>query len=115
MKKYEGLFIFHQPGDDQALEEKVEKARAEIVKQGGTVEATTRMGRLSFARPLRKREFGVYVLIAFTLEPDKLIALQERYRLNEEILRVQIVVAPKAVKAPAKTAEAAAPVAPVIS
>lgn len=106
MKKYEGLFIFHQPGDDQALEEKLEKVRSEITKLDGTIGATTRMGRLSFARPLKKKEYGVYVLVTFTLEAPKLAPLQERYRLNEDILRVQIVAAPKPAKAPAAGAPA---------
>ena len=38
MKKYEGLIILSQPVDEQTLEDKLDKIRAEVTKQGGTVE-----------------------------------------------------------------------------
>lgn len=96
MKTYEAMFIFPSQTDDAHLEEKMEKARAEIVKLGGTVTHTTRMGRAAFARRMRKKDAGVYVLTTFALDGAKLAALHERYRLNEDLLRVQIVVAPPA-------------------
>lgn len=112
MKKYQGVFILFPPADETALEEKLEKIRADIAKEGGAVSATTRMGRTAFARPLRKKDSGFYVLIAFTLAPAKVAALRERLKMNEDILRVEIVVAPAAVretaKAPAEQPAAAA-------
>lgn len=102
MRKYQGVFILFPPADEAALETKLETIRGEITKQGGTVDAATRMGRNTFARPLRKKDSGFYVLITFTLEPSHLAALRDRLKLNEDILRAQFVLAPKWTQEPAK-------------
>lgn len=108
MKKYEGLIILPQPVDEQTLEDKLDKIRAEITKQGGAVEHTTRMGRQTFARRLKKKDTGFYILLTFTLDPAKIATLRERYKLNEDVFRVQITVAPPPPREGAKTTDAAA-------
>ena len=107
MKKYEGLIILSQPVDEQTLEDKLDKIRAEITKQGGTVEHTTRMGRQTFARRLKKKDAGFYILLTFTLDPANIAPLRERYKLNEDIFRVQITVAPPPARDSAKKADSA--------
>ena len=105
MKKYEGLIILPQPADEQTLEDKLDKIRAEITKQGGAVEHTTRMGRQTFARRLKKKDTGFYILLTFTLDPAKIATLRERYKLNEDVFRVQITVAPPPAREGAKEAD----------
>jgi len=107
LKKYEGLIILSQPVDEQTLEDKLDKIRAEITKQGGAVEHTTRMGRQTFARRLKKKDAGFYVLITFTLDPAKIATLHERYKLNEDVFRVQITLAPPPARDSAKEADSA--------
>ena len=108
MKKYEGLIILSQPVDEQTLEDKLDKIRAEVTKQGGTVEHTTRMGRQTFARRLKKKDAGFYVLLAFTLDPAKIAILRERYKFNEDVFRVQITIAPPPARDGVKAAVSAA-------
>jgi len=105
LKKYEGLIILSQPVDEQTLEDKLDKIRAEVTKQGGTVEHTTRMGRQTFARRLKKKDAGFYVLITFTLDPAKIAPLRERYKLNEDVFRVQFTIAPPPARDSAKEAD----------
>lgn len=107
MKKYEGLIILAQPVDEQTLEGKLDKIRAEITKQGGTVEHTTRMGRQTFARRLKKKDTGFYILLTFTLDPAKIAPLRERYKLNEDVFRVQFTLAPPPARESAKEADSA--------
>lgn len=95
MKTYECMFIFLHHLNDQAIEEQLNKACSEITSLKGTVINTTRMGRNSFARPIKKQESGIFSLITFTLDPGQISVLQKRYRLNNNILRVQIVLAKK--------------------
>ncbi|NLB60737.1 MAG: 30S ribosomal protein S6 [Lentisphaerae bacterium] len=104
MKKYQGMIILFAPSNEAALEATLEALRAEVVKLEGSVEALTRMGRATFARPLRKKESGVYVLITFTLQPAQLALLRERLKLNPDILRAQFFRAPTA-QAPAPLAD----------
>ena len=90
MNKYEAMFIFSDELKDEALEEALNKVRAEIKKVGGVVESTTRMGRKAFARPMDKKEAGHYVLIIFSCGGEHISALLAKYRLNEEVFRVTI-------------------------
>lgn len=105
MKKYEGLIILPAPLDEQTLEDKLDKIRAEITKLGGVVEHTTRMGRQTFARRLKKKDTGFYMLLTFTIDPSKIAPLRERYRLNEDVFRLQITCAPAPVRESAKKAD----------
>lgn len=105
MKKYEGLIILAQPVEEQTLEDKLDKIRAEITKQGGTVEHTTRMGRQTFARRMKRKDTGFYILLTFTIDPAKIEHLRERYKLNEDVFRVQITLAPSLARDTAKEAE----------
>lgn len=102
MIKYEAMLIFPESMKDESLDAAFEKIGAEIVKLGGTVENKTRMGRRSFARPLQKHAGGQYAVIGFFLDGAKVAALQARFKLNEEIFRVQVV---RAVEAPVEAAK----------
>ena len=66
-----------------------------MVVSGGKVESTTRMGRRQFARPMQKQTAGQYMVITFKIDGDKLRALQARFKLIEDIFRVQFIRLPE--------------------
>ncbi len=90
MKKYDGLYIFAGQAKDDVLDAQITKAVAEVTRLGGNILAQEVLGKRTFARPMRKRENGVYVQVRFELEPGKVRELVNRYRLVEEVFRVQI-------------------------
>ena len=90
MKKYDGLYIFAGNAKDDVLESNFAKAIAEIERFGGKIEAQDILGKRTFARPMHKRENGVYALVRFELDPSQVKDLVNRYRLVEEVFRVQI-------------------------
>ena len=90
MKKYDGLYIFAGSAKDEALDKQIEKARGEITRLSGTVLSTDVLGKKSFARPMHKRDNGVYVKIRFELDPVQISTLVSRYHLVEDIFRVQL-------------------------
>lgn len=90
MKKYDALYIFVGITKDDALNANLEKALVEVTKLGGTVLATESLGKRSFSRPMKKRESGVYVKVRFELDASKVAELVNRYKLVEEVFRVQI-------------------------
>ncbi len=96
MRLYEAVFVFQDKLDDEALAKQLEAIRGEVVALGGRVSSVTRMGKNFFARPLKKKESGVYALMTFEMEPGGIRPLTERYKFNDNILRVQIVAAPAA-------------------
>lgn len=90
MKKYDGLYIFAGNAKDDVLENSLAKAVAEIERFGGKIESQDILGKRTFARPMHKRENGVYALVRFEMDPLKVKELVNRYRLVEEVFRVQI-------------------------
>lgn len=90
MKKYDGLYIFAGNAKDDVLENSLAKAVAEIERFGGKIESQDVLGKRTFARPMHKRENGVYALVRFEMDPLKVKDLVNRYRLVEEVFRVQI-------------------------
>ncbi|MBR4653830.1 MAG: 30S ribosomal protein S6 [Kiritimatiellae bacterium] len=90
MKKYDGLYIFAGQAKDDVLDGHIAKALAEVTRFGGNVLSQEVLGKRAFAHPMRKRESGVYVLVRFELDPSKVAELVKRYRLVEEVFRVQI-------------------------
>ena len=90
MKKYDALYIFVGIAKDDALEACLDKALAEVTRRGGNVLEKVSLGRRSFSRPMKKRDSGVYVKVRFEIDPQQVEDLVKRYRLVEEVFRVQI-------------------------
>jgi ribosomal protein S6 len=90
MKKYDALYIFVGVTKDDVLEANLEKALSEVSRLGGNVLEKVSLGKRSFSRPMKKRESGVYVKVRFELDPQKVTELVNRYKLVEEVFRVQI-------------------------
>ena len=90
MKKYDGLYIFAGSAKDDVLDKQIDKVRGEITRLSGNVLSTDLLGKKTFARPLHKRDNGVYVKIRFELDPAQIPTLIGRYHLSEDVFRVQI-------------------------
>lgn len=90
MKKYDALYIFVGISKDDALNANLEKALAEVTRAGGNILTTESLGKRMFSRPMSKKDNGVYVKVRMELEPAKVSELLARYRLVEEVFRVQI-------------------------
>lgn len=90
MKKYDALYIFVGVTKDDVLEANLEKALSEVTRLGGNVLEKVSLGKRSFSRPMKKRESGVYVKVRLELDPLKVSELVNRYKLVEEVFRVQI-------------------------
>ena len=94
MNNYEAMFIFPETLKENVLEESVTHAKAEIKKLGGEVDSTTRLGKRAFSRIMKKQQAGFYVLVTFKMAGDNVRPLLARYKLSEEVFRVQVVKAP---------------------
>ena len=90
MKKYDALYIFVGVAKDDVLEANLEKALAEVTRLGGNVLEKVQLGKRVFSRPMKKRDSGVYVKVRFELDGAKVDELVKRYKLVEEVFRVQI-------------------------
>lgn len=90
MKKYDALYIFAGSAKDDVLDGLIAKALAEVTRLEGNVISQEVLGKRTFAHPMKKRENGVYVQVRIELDPLKVSELVNRYRLVEEVFRVQI-------------------------
>ena len=90
MKKDDALYIFVGIAKDDVLEAHLEKALAEVTRLGGNVLEKVQLGKRVFSRPMKKRDSGVYVKVRLELDPSKVDELVKRYKLVEEVFRVQI-------------------------
>ena len=90
MKKYDALYIFVGIAKDDVLEANLEKALTEVTRLGGNVLEKVQLGKRMFSRPMKKRESGVYVKVRLEIDPAKVDELVKRYKLVEEVFRVQI-------------------------
>ena len=90
MKTYDALYVFVGVAKDDAVEAPLEKALSEVARLGGNVLEKVVLGGRAFSRPMKKRERGTYVKVRFELDPSKVDELVNRYRLVEEVFRVQI-------------------------
>ncbi|MDF7826199.1 30S ribosomal protein S6 [Pontiellaceae bacterium B12227] len=91
MNTYEGLFIFPEVLDEEGLDQAIGRVKEELEKLGGSIESTARMGKKTFARPLKKQRAGLYVVIMFKLEGIKLDAFKARLKLTTNVFRHQFV------------------------
>lgn len=94
MRTYETLIIFADKVKDDNVNEAFDAFQAEIERQGGEVLDRLTLGRRMFARPLKKRDSGLYGKMFFNLEPDKITPLKQRCKFVDLLFRLQITVLP---------------------
>lgn len=103
MKRYEGLFILNTAGKEEGVKEVIDHLSSEITAAGGKVETVQKMDKRPFARVAdRRHQSGFYVNFIFESEPSTLVALQGKFRLNDDVMRVVFTEASAAVVSAAK-------------
>ncbi len=89
---YEGLFIFPETLEEAQLDQAIDAVKTEIEKLGGTLDSSTKLGKRSFSRPLRKKKAGNYVVIMLRLDGVQLDAFKRRLKLATNVFRSQFMV-----------------------
>lgn len=87
MKQYEVMMILDSRRVEEGGDTFAATVSADIEKLGGKVLDLVNMGRRSFSYPIGKSKAGIYLNFIIELDPSKLAAHQEQYRLNEAVLR----------------------------
>lgn len=84
-RKYEGLIVLNTKGSDKGVDELVSNVGKEIEAEGGKLDEIQQLGRRKFAYNARDLEGGHYVNYLFEADPDVIVKLQERLKLNEVV------------------------------
>lgn len=81
-----------RPDIDKAEYEQVSARYEQVIKEnGGTIAEVEDWDICPFAYEIEGYDKGYYVLMKFVLDPTKLRALEERFKLDDRVLRYQIV------------------------
>lgn len=108
---YDMMLIFPASLQEEDLDAALARVGEELTRLGGEVLGTDKKGERTFARPMKKRDSGFYVILRCSMDPATVAALHGRLKLVEQIFRVQIVKA-SAEPAAVETEEAEAGEAP---
>jgi small subunit ribosomal protein S6 len=91
MNKYEGMFIIKPELTEDERKAFVGQITDAIGKNGGKVtsaEVWSERRKLTF--PIKKKDEGIYYLVRFEMPIEGLDKIRYVFKLNENILRVQI-------------------------
>ena len=89
MNRYEAMVILPESLTEDEIEQGLERLSAKINELGGKASKASRMGRKTFARPMKKQTVGEYALLRFELDGQKISDLQEELKLDDAIFRIQ--------------------------
>lgn len=95
MRKYEAMCIVKPTLNEEDKKALFAQINDAVTKNNGTVAKAgvwAEKHRLFF--PLKRHTEGTYYLMDFTADPSSIAKIQHIYKLNENILRILITVAP---------------------
>ena len=87
LNHYEAVFILTPVLSDVQMKEAVEKFKAVITNNGGTITNEENWGMRKLAYPIQKKSTGFYTLLQFDAEPTLIAALETQFRRDERVLR----------------------------
>ncbi|MDF1860168.1 MAG: 30S ribosomal protein S6 [Verrucomicrobiales bacterium] len=86
-RKYEGVYALKMQGQEEGVEEMVTSITKELESSGATLEQIDRVGRKEFAHTNHaKQNHGYFVQFHFEAEPSVLESVENRLKLNEQIM-----------------------------
>lgn len=90
-RSYEVLYIVRPDLDKAQLEQTITKFQKAVNESGGQFVKLDEWGTRLLAYQIKRFDKGYYVLMEFTATTDQLKKIDERFQLDENILRYQIV------------------------
>ena len=87
MNQYETVFILTPVLSDVQMKEAVDKFKAVITDNGGTITNEENWGMRKLAYPIQKKSTGFYALLQFDVEPTVIATLETQFRRDERVLR----------------------------
>ncbi|MXW54113.1 MAG: 30S ribosomal protein S6 [Gammaproteobacteria bacterium] len=89
MRHYEIVFIVH-PDQSEQVPGMIDRYRAMIEREGGSIHRCEDWGRRQLAYPIAKIHKGHYVLMNIEAPPSVLEELESAFRFNDAVLRNMI-------------------------
>lgn len=90
-RSYEVLYIVRPDLSKADLEQAITKFQKAVNESGGQIVKIDEWGLRLLAYKIKNLDKGYYVLMEFQGTPDQVRKLEERFKLDEHILRYQVV------------------------
>ena len=91
MPAYEAMFIFHPDLKEEEQKTLVTELESILKQNQAQIESSQVFGRRHLAYYIKKCQEGLYYLISFSSQGDKVVAsLKKASRISEKILRVLV-------------------------
>ena len=91
MDKYEIMFIVKTTLEESVVKSTVESLTSVITDMKGKVENSKDMGQRELAYPIKKEISGFYYVLTVEASHEAIAEFDRKARLNENILRHQII------------------------
>lgn len=85
------MYILRPDIDEERYAQEISRFEEFVKQEGGEVGGVEERGKRALAYEIKHYDQGYYVLMNFTLEPDRLPRVDERFKLSDAVLRHQIV------------------------
>lgn len=100
-RPYETVLILDSSLDEAQVEEKLARLKRAIDGGEDGAVTVTHWGKRKLAYPIGRKEQGLYVILRYETDPERLTELERLARIDEQILRHLTVVDPVEPAAPA--------------
>lgn len=93
-RPYETVLILDSSLDENQVEEKLARLKRAIDAGEDGAVSVTHWGKRKLAYPIGRKEQGLYVILRYETEPERLTELERLARIDEQVLRHLTVVDP---------------------
>ena len=91
MNKYELVYIIDPAVEDEGRKALVERFNTLITDNGGTVDKVEEWGKRRLAYAINYKTEGYYVLVNFSSEASLPLELERNLKINDQVIRYQII------------------------
>ena len=92
VRNYESMIVLNAKLSPDVIKEELVKVGKLITDNGGKIVETDDMGKRLLAYPIQKLTEGYYYINYFTMDADEVKVLDENYRIDEHIIRHNLLV-----------------------
>ena len=85
--RYEALLVLNTQGREETVKDIIDRLEAEFQKEGAEVEQVQEMDKRQFSYVAGPLDAGFYVNFVFRADPQLIMKLRSKFKLNPEIYR----------------------------
>ena len=91
MTKYEIMYIINPTILEEGRDEVIAKVDAILTESGAALTKTEKWGERKLAYPIDKKKTGFYVLTTLEMDGTRLVEVERKLNITEEVMRYIIV------------------------